>query len=114
MAVTAKFSDECDIVATLTPKPGKLDRVVELLTNLTSVVEKNEPGVQSFHLYKDFDAAVGNEQLVLVEKYADKGAYDFHDTTPEFKAMHERFRKEELLACNITIKSVKPLVGFER
>lgn len=27
MAVTAKFSDECDIVATLTPKPGKLDRV---------------------------------------------------------------------------------------
>lgn len=84
---TAKYPEECDIVATLSPKPGKLERVsspsegtildlcadiikvVELLTNLTAAVQKNEPDVFSFHLYKDFDAETGKEQLVLMEKY---------------------------------------------
>ncbi|OJD40277.1 antibiotic biosynthesis monooxygenase [Diplodia corticola] len=111
---TKAFPQECDIVATLSPKEGKLDRVVELLTDLTSSVQKNEPGVFSFHLYKDFDAETGKEQLVLVEKYADKAAYDLHAELPEFQAMHKKFREEELMERPIVIKSVKPLVGFYR
>ena len=43
-------------------------QIVELLSNLTKAVQKNEPDVFSFHLYKDFDQETGKEQLVLVEK----------------------------------------------
>ncbi|GAQ46936.1 hypothetical protein ANI_1_3436014 [Aspergillus niger] len=122
-----QFGEECDIVAVLTPKPGKLDRVrypswcrqafglvAELLTKLTACVKKNEPGVLSFHLYKDFDRETGQEELVLVEKYVNKEAYDLHAELPDFQAMHATFRAEELMAKPILIKSVKPLVGFER
>ena len=107
------------------------------MTNLTAAVEKNESGVFSFHLYKDFDQEAGKEQLVLVEKYVclrsssipqpsldahlwvllrykDKAAYDLHAEMPEFQAMHKSFKDENLMAAPIIIKSVKPLVGFER
>ncbi|RDK36539.1 hypothetical protein M752DRAFT_311078 [Aspergillus phoenicis ATCC 13157] len=104
-----QFGEECDIVAVLTPKPGKLDRVAELLTKLTACVKKNEPGVLSFHLYKDFDRETGQEELVLVEKYVNKEAYDLHAELPDFQAMHATFRSEELMAKPILIKSVKPL-----
>ena len=43
-------------------------QVVELLTNLTEVVRDMELGVFSYRLYKDFDQAIGNEELILVEK----------------------------------------------
>jgi len=43
-------------------------QVVELLSSLTTAVKANEPGVFSFHLYKDFDRESGDEELVLVEK----------------------------------------------
>ncbi|GAT20329.1 hypothetical protein RIB2604_00700070 [Aspergillus luchuensis] len=104
-----QFGEECDIVAVLTPKPGKLDRVAELLTKLTACVKKNEPGVLSFHLYKDFDRETGQEELVLVEKYVNKEAYDLHAELPDFQAMHATFRAEELMAKPILVKSVKPL-----
>ncbi|KAL9119555.1 MAG: hypothetical protein Q9187_003891 [Circinaria calcarea] len=106
--------NECDIVATLSPKSGKLDRVVELLSNLTKAVEKNEPGVFSFHLYKDFNAESGKEQLILVEKYTDMEAYDNHAEKPEFQAMHKTFKAEDLFTAPIIIKSVKPVTGFMR
>ncbi|OJI87473.1 hypothetical protein ASPTUDRAFT_81002 [Aspergillus tubingensis CBS 134.48] len=99
-----QFGEECDIVAVLTPKPGKLDRVAELLTKLTACVKKNEPGVLSFHLYKDFDRETGQEELVLVEKYVNKEAYDLHAELPDFQAMHATFRAEELMAKPILIK----------
>ncbi|KAL3421019.1 hypothetical protein PVAG01_07464 [Phlyctema vagabunda] len=112
--MATQFPEEVDIIATLTPRPGKIDRVAELLTNLTAVVQKKEPGVFSFHLYRDFDQEKGKEQLVLVEKYADKAAYDFHSDVPEFQAMHATFKLEDLMEVPIIIKSVKPVAGFYR
>ena len=41
-------------------------------------------------------------------------AYDAHAETPEFKAMHQKFKEEELMAAPIVIKSVKPVAGFAR
>lgn len=84
----SSYPDECEIVAVLTPKHGKVDRVrlyphnlqntglravdievAGLLMDLTSAVKASEPDVFSFHLYKGFDAEKANEQLVLTEKY---------------------------------------------
>jgi hypothetical protein len=62
-------TNECDIIAILTPSFGKIDRVMELLSALTEAVREKEPGVISFHFYKDFDRESGNEELVLVERY---------------------------------------------
>lgn len=76
---------ECDIIATLSPRQGKLERVrrqhlenwtmltapgqvVELLTNLTDVVKNKEPGVFSYRLYQEFDHTTGEGDLILVEK----------------------------------------------
>lgn len=45
-----------------------VEKVIELLTNLTDVVRNKEPGVFSYRLYKEFDQTTGNEDLILVEK----------------------------------------------
>ncbi|KAI9875118.1 MAG: hypothetical protein M1830_007619 [Pleopsidium flavum] len=60
---------EVDVVAIIKPKPGKGDRVVELLTNLASAVHKNEPGALRYHLHREFDSKDGSEDLVMIEKY---------------------------------------------
>ncbi|KAF3404577.1 hypothetical protein DPV78_003375 [Talaromyces pinophilus] len=108
--VTTEFKQECDTIAILTPKQGKLDRfkkVVELPTNLTASVLKNEPGVSSFHLFKDFDRESGKEELVLVERYADRSAYDLHSDLEDLKAMHATFERESLLEKPILIKRME-------
>lgn len=44
------------------------EQIIELLSNLTTSVQETEPGVFSFHLYKEFDSESDQEKLILVEK----------------------------------------------
>lgn len=86
---------ELDIVAIISPKIGKVDRVswsptlcshsekrpthedgkvAELLTNLTKAVHKNEPGCLRYHLHREINSKDGSEDLVMIERYTGTSA----------------------------------------
>lgn len=47
-------------------------------------------------------------------RYRDKAAYDFHAEVPEFQAMHKAFKEEQLMQKPIVVKSLTPILGFDR
>jgi quinol monooxygenase YgiN len=52
-----------DVIAIISPKPGKTDRVVELLTQVSAYVKSNEPGTLRYEVLR-----TGKEEIVMVEK----------------------------------------------
>lgn len=57
-----------DIVAIVTPAPGKEARVEEILKDLTAKVEQHEPDVAKYMAYKTQNAEGATEYL-FVERY---------------------------------------------
>lgn len=57
-----------DIVAIVTPAPGKEARVEEILKDLTAKVEQHEPDVAKYMAYKSQNAE-GATEYVFVERY---------------------------------------------
>ncbi|MCJ1361958.1 hypothetical protein MMC16_001059 [Acarospora aff. strigata] len=103
---------ELDVVAIITPKVGKVDRVAELLSGLTKAVHKNEPGCLRYHLHREINSRTGAEDLVMIEQYADQSAYESHSKTPDFQNLVKILTEEELLASPLVIKYLKSIAGF--
>ena len=57
-----------DVVAIVSPAPGKEARLEELLKDLTGKVEQNEPDVAKYMAYKTQNAE-GATEYVFVERY---------------------------------------------
>lgn len=70
------------IVATITPKPDKVDEVAEVLTRLIPEVH-NEDGCEVYALHK------GKDRFVFVEKWRDMAALGAHSGAPSIKALNE-------------------------
>jgi quinol monooxygenase YgiN len=60
-----------DVVAIITPAPGKEARLEEVLKELTGDVEKNEPDVAKYRAYKTQNAE-GVTQYVFIERYVNR------------------------------------------
>jgi len=60
-------SEEINVIAIITPKPGKLDEVEVLVSKLCAEVKAKEPGVLGYqaHVEKKKD---GSGSIVMVEK----------------------------------------------
>ncbi len=59
-----------DLLAIISPKPGKTDRVVELLSQVSEYVKANEPGTLKYEIMRvNKDKATGKEEVVMIEKY---------------------------------------------
>ncbi|WP_227982579.1 putative quinol monooxygenase [Nocardia spumae] len=70
------------IVATITPKPDKVDEVAEVLTRLIPEVH-SEDGCELYALHK------GKDRFVFVEKWRDMAALGVHGGAPSIKALNE-------------------------
>ncbi len=68
------------LVATITPKPGKLDDVEAALTALIPAVH-DEDGCQLYALHR------GKDRLVFVEKWRDGDALAAHGKGPNMAAV---------------------------
>lgn len=55
--------DEVDVIAIISPAPGKEARVEELLRDMTQKVHDKEPGALRYHLHKD----VNSSDFIMVE-----------------------------------------------
>jgi hypothetical protein len=49
----SKMSGPIDIIAIITPAPGKADRVEQLLSETAQWVKANEPGTLRYHLQRE-------------------------------------------------------------
>ncbi|KAI8940543.1 hypothetical protein NX059_004221 [Plenodomus lindquistii] len=104
------MSSPFDVVAIITPKPGKIDRVEELLRTAAESVKANEPGTLRYHLQRETS---GNAPvLVMLETYANKAALETHGKSEAFKTLNSTMKKEGLLAEPLRIILTKEAGGY--
>lgn len=70
------------VIAKLPIKEGKMDEALVAFKELMSKVAQEE-GTVLYSLNKD---KANPNALIVVEQYKDKAAFDFHSSTPYFKA----------------------------
>jgi quinol monooxygenase YgiN len=70
-----------DVVAIATPVPGKEARMEEILKELISKVEQNEPDVAKYIAYKSQNAE-GATEYVFIERYVPALVYFISKTMP--------------------------------
>ena len=98
------MSTEAVIVfASFFPKPGQEDAVEQLLRGMTTPT-RQEPGCQTYDLYRSAQAPVS---FHLFERYRDQAALDAHRNTEHYKAY--RARIPELLADPIKVQVLQGL-----
>ncbi|KAL2063897.1 hypothetical protein VTL71DRAFT_4391 [Oculimacula yallundae] len=99
------------VVAILTPAPGKEARLKELLTSLAENVHKNEKDVSKYQLFEQYNAE-GVNCLVVEETYDNQAAFDAHFKTEYFQALGKTVQDEGLVSAALDIKTIKPIAGF--
>ncbi|KAH7369566.1 hypothetical protein BKA65DRAFT_443950 [Rhexocercosporidium sp. MPI-PUGE-AT-0058] len=99
------------VVAILTPAPGKADRLKELLTGLADNVSKNEKDVSKYQIFEQFNSE-GVNVFVVEETYDNQAAFDAHFKTEYFQAMGATVKEEALVSGPLDIKTIKPIGGF--
>lgn len=76
------------VVANVDVKLGESTSFLKCLDEYIAVLMKNEPGTLYFDVYrKSLNAKEGVEEYVILEGYADEGAYDDHVNSP-FRLEH--------------------------
>ncbi|CAN9468743.1 unnamed protein product [Alternaria alternata] len=85
------MSSPFDVIAIITPKPGKADRVEELLTTAAKAVKANEPGTL---------------------RYANKAALETHGKSEDFKKLGKTMKTEDLLAEPMKVLFTKEAGGY--
>lgn len=74
------------LVAKYHVKPGNIDAVIDGLTRMKPLVEKDEPGCTFYQASK---ATEIDNLILLYEHYVDEAALAAHRETPHFKAIIE-------------------------
>ncbi|OAK93532.1 ABM-domain-containing protein [Phaeosphaeriaceae sp. SRC1lsM3a] len=99
-----------DIMALIYPKPGKADRVEELLREAAVAVKANEPGTLRYHLQRETSGDAPT--FVMLETYKDKAAIAAHSKSDDFKKMGRAMKQEDLLAAPMKVLFTKEAGGF--
>lgn len=76
------------LIARLSAKPGKETLLYEECRNIVKQVREKEPACKMYvpHLSEN-----NPQEIVFIEKYANKEAFDNHLNSPHFKALAEKF-----------------------
>ncbi|KAF1830654.1 antibiotic biosynthesis monooxygenase-like protein [Decorospora gaudefroyi] len=104
------MSSPFDIIAIITPKPGKADRVEELLTTAAISVKANEPGTLRYHLQRETKGDA--PAFVMLETYANKAALETHSKSQTFKELGKALKSEDLLAAPMKVLFTKEAGGY--
>ncbi|KAF2742439.1 ABM-domain-containing protein [Sporormia fimetaria CBS 119925] len=99
-----------DILAIITPKPGKADRFEEAITKAAAAVKENEPGVLRYHVQRDNKG--DDSTFFVLETYKDKAALDAHGKAPHFREFGRTLKKEGLVAGPPKVYFTKAVGGY--
>ncbi|CBX95815.1 hypothetical protein IAQ61_004651 [Plenodomus lingam] len=103
------MSSPFDVIAIITPKPGKADRVQELLSTAAEAVKRDEPGTLRYHLQRE---TKGHGVFVMLETYANQAALETHGKSEAYKALSRAMKQEDLLAAPMKVLFTKEVAGF--
>ncbi len=67
-------SNHVTVVYKWTAQPGKLEELSAIYSEVTSQMERNEPGAEAVHVY----ASAAENALYVRDEFADAGAVAFH------------------------------------
>lgn len=70
-------SEPVTVVYRWTAKPGKLDALTSIYSEVTAAMQRDEPGAEAVHIYVSED----EEALYVRDHFADAEAVGFHLTT---------------------------------
>ncbi|KAF2111353.1 antibiotic biosynthesis monooxygenase-like protein [Lophiotrema nucula] len=101
---------EFDIIAIISPKAGKADRVQELLETAAAAVKANEPGTLRYHLQRETKGEA--PVFVMLETYKDQDSLKQHAGSKDFKAMGNAFKDEGLLKEPMKVLFTKSVAGY--
>ncbi|KAF2635350.1 hypothetical protein P280DRAFT_437293 [Massarina eburnea CBS 473.64] len=99
-----------NIIALLSPKPGMIDRVEELLKETAIAVKANEPGTLKYQIHRETKGDA--PAIIMLEMYKDRASLQAHGTSEDFKNLERAFKKEELLASPMKVLFTKESGGF--
>ncbi|KAH8799122.1 hypothetical protein F5884DRAFT_812782 [Xylogone sp. PMI_703] len=99
------------ILATVTPKAGALERVIELYQVIIQYAEANEPGCIEFQLFTEVNAQ-GKEELFTIERFKNFEVLRTHQEGPALVEFNRKVDEEKLLEKPIMIKVVKGVSGY--
>lgn len=104
------MSPPFDVIAIITPKPGKADRVQELLATAATAVKANEPGTLRYHLHREVrgDAPA----FIVLETYENQAAIEAHGKSEAFKTLGRTMQQEDLLAGPMKVMFTKEIGGY--
>ncbi|PQE16765.1 antibiotic biosynthesis monooxygenase protein [Rutstroemia sp. NJR-2017a BBW] len=103
---------QINIVAIISPKAGKVDRLLELVSQVCQYVKDNEPGTLRYEATCEVNKQSGVEQIIMFETYKDKEALKAHGSSEKFKGFQKMVQDEDLLSEPLLLKFVKPAGGF--
>ncbi|KAE9970697.1 hypothetical protein EG328_006122 [Venturia inaequalis] len=96
------------LIAILSPKPGKKERVIELMKKIVDGVIANEMGALQYEMFED----INTQEICFVEKYADGAAQKLHENTAYFTESIGALVKEDLLSKDYELRFLKTTAGF--
>jgi len=70
------------VVAKLSIQEAKVDEAIDLIKELMTGVAKEE-GILSYTMNRD---KTNPDTIVIMERYKDQAAFDYHSSSPHFKA----------------------------
>ncbi|KAF1964850.1 hypothetical protein BU23DRAFT_520477 [Bimuria novae-zelandiae CBS 107.79] len=109
------MSELVQLVALVTPNPGKVHQLEKLQVAHCKWVEANEPGTLRFAFYKEIlgdGEACATPKFVLHEIYKDRAALDAHLSSVHMARVLQAVEKEQLWAEPIKTMYVKHAGGF--
>ncbi|EUC41709.1 hypothetical protein COCMIDRAFT_105447 [Bipolaris oryzae ATCC 44560] len=104
------MSRPLEIVAIVQPKPGKVERVQELLTEAAKIVKETEPGVLRYHLHREIKGTT--PRFVMLEKYENQAALDTHVKSDIGVRLGKTFKEEDLVESPMKVIFVKSVGGY--
>ncbi|KAE9365580.1 hypothetical protein N431DRAFT_354179 [Stipitochalara longipes BDJ] len=111
-------NSEINIVGILRPKPGKMDRLVELLSAVANRIHAEEKDISRFSVSREVNPKTKEptNTLVLIETYESQITFDRHFAAPEYAEFQATLRAENIIdfkdPVDAEIRVVKQVTGF--
>ncbi|KAF2168929.1 hypothetical protein M409DRAFT_20945 [Zasmidium cellare ATCC 36951] len=107
---------EIHVVAILSPKPGKAERLLTLLQPLLQTVQTTEPQTLRYLMLQEPTTSSSSEttseqDIVFIEKYASPEANETHVQGEKFQQVFRAIAEEGLLAREMVLRKGLVVVG---
>ncbi|KAF2231987.1 hypothetical protein EV356DRAFT_534989 [Viridothelium virens] len=111
MSSTTETS-KVELIAVVTIKPDKVERVKALTTTFIDFVKAQEPDTLNFYMVEEVDAT--EPRFIMVESYKDQASMEAHSASSNLKTLFATFEEEKVFMSAPQQYVGKKVAGFTR